>query len=269
MNVSDIKEILFQRFTKRNITASDITMIDLGKEYLKSYKYMLLICLFTFLVILCLKKYRKKLWEIIKEYKYVIIFFSFIMLENILLLQHAIAYTFDRLKFSYLLITMFYIMLSTIDTCKETNRREILEMITFILIGMAIINVIDYKSGKNMYIVEDPYEKNDKMMASYITENFNHSNSIICNKYKVRGYLNLLFHRGIYEGQTYETSQQITKNKNKRYLIFLDTTGLGNENIVSIIIEDFVENKKYRVSTKNEEVMIEEIGENEIINPNL
>lgn len=246
---------LKNRFFARNFTNSEISIIDLLKGYLYSYCPMIILCGIMFIVILNKKKYRNKLIELLKEYIYETIFFSFMMLENVIMMQHAIVYTFDRLKLIYILLLAFYIMLSVICICNEKSKEQILCFITVILVIISIINVNYYPKCYFKYYVtvNEDYNKNQEI-AQYIKDNFNHSNSVICSSNSVRGYMNLLFERGIYECVTYGEAQNIAKQFNKQYLVYIYS--MGEMNIMKVYIENIVTNEEYEIYFQNNQVII-------------
>lgn len=258
IDLESYMKILQERFFARNITNTRANFIDLLKGYFISYKYMILLCVGMLITILSLKTYRKQLWSLIKEYKYPIIFFSFILLENVIMVQHAIEYRFDRLKFSYLLILIFYIMLLTIYICSKENKTFLMHCMTVVLIMISVMNVINYQRGYGKYITQDKYGASDKIMMEYITQRFNHSNSIICSSKSVRGYINLLFHRGIYEHAQYDQAQYLAQIHNKKYVVYLEIypEDIMDMNIKKIYIKDLENNNENVIYVQNNELQI-------------
>lgn len=61
------------------------------------------------------------------------------------------------------------------------------------------------------------YRQNNEKLATYINENY--SNSILVTQAGVRGYLNLLFGRGIYEMKTIDSAITIAGDKGKDYAV--------------------------------------------------
>ncbi len=245
------------RFFARNTASTNAHISLLLKGYYMSYGYMILLCLALVIAILSIKEYRKHLFELIKEYKYVIIFFTFIMLENIVMLQHAIEYTFDRLKFVYILISVFFILIVTIYNMIKEDKKIFIHFIIAILAIIALTNMVQYKKGVNNYIRPNTYYKNNNKFAEYIKENYKKSNSVMCSNTQIRGYMNLLFERGIYEYQTYETAQDLTNKNKKRYLIYVEKTGGGDNLIIKkITIKDLSKNKEKIVTISKGKIVV-------------
>ena len=257
LNFNDYIGTLKDRFLARNISVSTVKITDLLKGYNISYRYINILCAVMLVIILCIKRTRSKLWDLIKEYKYEFIFFTFILLENFIMLEHAVVYSFDRLKAAYILIMVLYITISSLSIMKLKNRRIIINIIGIILILIAISNVKYYKKLDNSYIWINTSYKNDKIISTYVNENFNHENSIIATNGGVRGYFNLLFNRGIYEYEEYEQAKQLAINKNKKYLVYLNSYGATV--VEYAIILDVEENIQYKVYSNENEVVIENI----------
>lgn len=259
MNLSfnDYIYTLRDRFFARNISASTVKINDLLNGYNISYRYVNILCAIMILITLSIKKFRKKLWELVKEYKYEIIFFAFILLENLIMLEHAVTYSFDRLKLAYILIIMFYIIISALSIVKSKIRKILINSITIILVVISILNIKDYKKLENYYVYKNGFYKNNKIISTYVNEKFNHENSIIATNGGVRGYFNLLFNRGIYEHKEYEQAKQLAINKNKRYLVYLNSYGATF--VEYAIILDTEENSQYKIHSNNNEIVIENI----------
>ena len=248
LNLKNYITALKNRFFARNLTSSNGKLTNLLKGYFISYKYMIGLCTILLITIISVKKYRETCWKIIKENKYVLIFFIGILIENIIMLQHATQYTFDRLKFVYILITVFFIILSTINLCNKENKFFI-NFIILTLILISVLNIRNYKIGYGNYIKKNNWENQNKILATYIKENFNYSNSIMCNGKNVRGYLNLLFERGIYEGKNYKSAEKITIDHHKQYLVYINVNDISK--IDKVIIKDVNNNLEYNVYVKD------------------
>jgi len=250
---------LKNRFLARNWSASRVRITDLLKGYFISYKYIIILLFVLLLIMLSLKKYRKKLWELVKEYKYELIFFAFILFENFIMLEHAVSYTFDRLKFTYILITLFFIIYCTISKmCDEKNKKFIMYLGILLFSIIAIINIKDYKNGYNKYVTENEFESNNQIIASYIKENFNYSNSVLCCNRTVRGYLNLLLDRGIYELKSYDSAWITALDNRKQFLVYLNTE--NQTSIKEVIIENIQDNSAYKVYVNENELVREDIN---------
>lgn len=255
-------ESLKIRFLSRAFTVSNVNVKDLINGYFLSYKYMILLDIFMFIFIVCIKKLRIKLWELIKEYKDAVIFFILIQLENIIMLQHAVSYTYDRLKFAYILLLVFFIMLSTFSIIKNKSKNLILLSTLIILILTSVLNIRNYtpKNSPN-YLYNINYQDNNNTIVNYIKENYNDENSIVCSNGIVRGYTNLLFGRGIYELREYDSCIELLNDKNKDYLIYIysvpNTQYEQSDEIYSVVIYDKLNNSIKKVYTIDSKLVVE------------
>ncbi len=259
LNLHEYIHAIKTRFFARNITNSNVEIMDLLKGYDISYRYINILCSILLLSILSVKEYRNKLWKLVKEYKYEIIFFLFIILENFIMLEHAISYTFDRLKFIYILLIVFYIMISTISLVNLKDNKFIINTIIILLIIISILNVRKYKQVNTGigYIQENATFLNDKIISTYINDRYNNYNSVMASNKKIRGYMNLLFNRGIYERKNFDDAKQISIDKNKRFFIYLNN--ITPNSIGYALILDREENIEYKIYTNNNELIIENI----------
>jgi len=64
----------------------------------------------------------------------------------------------------------------------------------------------------------------NNVIPKYINNNYNHDDSIIGLNFAVRGYVNLMFNRGIYEGQSLDSVIAIAEKNNKRFAIFIEAS---------------------------------------------
>jgi hypothetical protein len=86
----------------------------------------------------------------------------------------------------------------------------------------ALINLTGYKAIDTKYFVfEEPKLAIDRMMADDINAKFSPSNSVMAYESHVRGYLNTLYNRGIYEGRDIEAAVQKATEKGRRYAVML------------------------------------------------
>ncbi len=255
INFNELIKGLTGRFIMRSQQA-EVKNLLLG--YIHSYGYLIILNAIIAIILICIKKYRKTFFKLIKEYRVPIFFFTFIMLENILMFQHAVVYTFDRLKFAYLVLLILFINISTIVINKPNIKNKICSVMIGILAIISFVNILQYKLGVDEYVVDKYYATKDKLFANYIKENYNTQNSIIANKGFVRGYLNLLFERGIYELKTYDELEEIKKQNNKRYMIYFST--VMNDNIEFLIIKDLEKNEDYRLSIIDNQVQVRKIN---------
>lgn len=215
---------LKNRFLLRGIESST-RIIDVLSGYLYSF-----LNIWILLIILII-------WNIIKNKKieftnrWILLILLFPILENILMKQHAFEYSYDRMKLIFILsILICELSYNLIKTYK--NKVLISAIIIIITSYLGISNYKSYNDDLT-YKWETDYKNNNIILANYVNQNY--SDSVLMSEGGVRGYINLLFGRGIYEYGNIKTLINLTKTKNKRYGVFIKPYAYK---ILSIIIYD-------------------------------
>ena len=138
----------------------------------------------------------------------------------ILMKEHAFYYTYDRMKFIFILS----FLICELSHCLLSNAKEkryeqvLLFLVTILVCGL---NFDTYKKNES-YIWETDYRNDNLILAEYISENY--SDSILATESRgaVRGYINTLFDRGIYEGTGQYELDAMAVSKGKRYSVMID-----------------------------------------------
>lgn len=205
------------RFFARNVTTS-IPISKLFIGYIESFStlFVLLIICFAMLTI-CYKGVAWTKQSVVIRNKYLTFVILFLVLENLVMKQHAIEYTFDRMKLVFILVFMFCDMsLLLIEKINRDSGIIIVSVGLFIVIGVADLS---YTRNEN-YIWDATYRKENEMIADYISDNY--SDNIIGTNTSVRGYLNCLFDKGIYECvNNMNDLKTIIAEKRSKYIILL------------------------------------------------
>lgn len=206
-------DALGARFMARNIS-SEVLLTDVFGGYFKSFLYLWVLLLF--LIVRNLIRYHKI------ELRHGILMFILIFpcLENILMKEHAFYYTYDRMKFIFILS----FLICELSHCLLSNAKEkryeqvLLFLVTILVCGL---NLDTYKKNES-YIWETDYRNDNLILAEYISENY--SDSILATESRgaVRGYINTLFDRGIYEGTGQYELDAMAVSKGKRYSVMID-----------------------------------------------
>jgi hypothetical protein len=85
-----------------------------------------------------------------------------------------------------------------------------------------MLNLTSYKViNTRFFVFEEPKLRVSQMIADDINAVFNHSNSVIAYESHVRGYLNTLYNRGIYEHCNIEKTVQKAAKKGRQYAVML------------------------------------------------
>lgn len=216
VNVKDFFYVVKMRFFARNTASLPLKngLKSLLKGYLKSF-YVLWILAACFVI-----------WNIIQNgkiefrYRIMMLVLLFPLFENVIMLEHAVSYTFDRMKLSFYLAFMIAELVMQI---LETAKRKILAagIIMSMTLLCGIKNYSHYVKDTS-YVWESDYREKNQRFANMI--NTEYADSIITTDGYVRGYLNLLFHRGIYEYSSLEQAISMAKEKNKTYAIIFNTS---------------------------------------------
>ena len=260
ININTFINIMKDRFVARDVLMANQRQEGIEKlvhGYFVSFKYLIFLIIVMFIFVITTKKNRAMLWKLIKEYKYELIYFSGIMIENILMMQHATEYSFDRMKLVFLFLVLFYILFTIIYL--SSKKKDMIEIAFIIILTVvAFANLLEYKIGKYNYIQEETHKQKDIIISEYINKEYNRENSIIASSGVIRGFMNLTFHRGIYELQTYEKAQKLAILKQKRYAIFcvIDKEDLRQLGISTVIIKDMEKNTEKVLIFKNDKLIV-------------
>jgi hypothetical protein len=137
------------------------------------------------------------------------------LLENIMLLNHAVSYSFDRLKFifpaSLLMALGFYFS------------SKIFRVSFFIILVLSsVLGYMDYRSGMNQLSDWSLTDIKNTRLKDNIAKLADINCSLLATNLDVRGYANILFHRGIYEMKSIEDADFIFRKSKACSLIYLE-----------------------------------------------
>lgn len=202
------------RFFARNITTST-ALTDVYGGYLKSFLY-----LWVLLLILIVWNFVQN--KKITMYKGILILvLAFPILENSIMKEHAVSYTYDRMKFIFLLAFLICELSNTLLSSIGEKKVPQIVLLSLVICTCGL-NLKSYLNN-TAYIWEVNYRDNNKILADYINEKYSDSVMAVEEWGVVRGYLNLLFGRGIYEGVNAEQCCQLSMEKGKRYAVIIRT----------------------------------------------
>ncbi len=212
VDIQSFFDIMRARFLERS-AVDGIGLTDVFGGYLKSFLYLWV--LFLGLII----------WSFVKNKKIeirhgqLLFVMAFPLVENIIMKEHAISYTYDRMKGIYILSFLvcemsFFLLEDAEDTlCILTG----LLAATICACGL---NLRAYVKD-SAYIWNIDYRNDNQVLADYLNDHY--ADSVLSTKSSgVRGYITLLFGRGIIEGINEEETKAIAVDWNKRYAITID-----------------------------------------------
>lgn len=242
----DFLNALQARFMSRNIT-SQPGMFELLLGYLKSFHYLwvLLFILLAFHIIV-----RRR---IVLHHKLLMFVMLFPMLENILMQQHAIQYTYDRMKGIYFL--SFIICELTGSLLSGSKKKYGAGILILSVLFFGTLNLWSYINDSS-YIWKIDYRDDNLALAEFIEQEYPDS-VIATENVSVRGYMNLLFERGIYEYKDEDAIKEIAKAQEKRYAVMLVVESPGEwdmHRLQGAVIYDLRSGAARRIAIKNGEV---------------
>ncbi len=255
VSLIDYLEALRSRFFVRNITDS-MGFVELVKGYIYSFPLELLLIIILFIVLIVIYKG----FSFIKNgtfynNKIIYIVTLFPVLENIIMKQHAVEYTYDRMKFSFIIVL---IICDELNLIFQKNKLSYCIAIPIVSCCLVVSCVFSSYYQLNYGIWDASYRTNNEILANYCTKKYDKENSVYgLNGLPVRGYVNLLYHRSIYEFCDLKSNIQFALDKNKRYAVNLIVSDPKNWNMYlfnKCIIYDTKLRKYNIVSIKNKKI---------------
>ena len=220
---------IFKRFYVRSVASGAVSKtlrLELLTGYIHSFLFWWVLLSVLFIGTLVKNK------KVELRHGSVLLLLAFPCLENILMQEHAISYSYDRMKMVYLLsfvtCELFDQFMDGID--KQFRIRLFMAVAAIFTSGL---NVVYYLHTTD-YRWKTDYRQNNKIFADYIHENY--QNNVLGTNRPVRGYINLLFHRGIYEKKKIEELLSIAKEKNKQYAVYLHFDGDATWNFHAVTV---------------------------------
>lgn len=213
-------QALKARFFARNIT-TDIPLSLLFIRYWESYYTFLILLPLSLLVVYWNKNKMSKDQKFALILMLIVIMFG--LFENLIMKQHAIEYHFDRLK----LLPLFALAIPILWNIKSLFAK------TFYILVIFITSLYSLYLYPKLRITENSALTENRIFI--IEQNLNQQcqSCILGIPQAVRGYTNLLFQRGVYEGQTKESLNEIARKFNT-CSCFIDTKGIGGGGMIQI-----------------------------------
>jgi hypothetical protein len=90
-----------------------------------------------------------------------------------------------------------------------------------------------YYINDSSSIWEADYLESNAIMADYVIKEY--PDALYTSDSDIRGYMNILFHRGIYECQTLESSEQIANQRGAEQIVYIIKE---KTKVLYILIED-------------------------------
>jgi hypothetical protein len=191
IGVNDSLHALANRAISRSGASDPLRLLGvLPLKYLSSFAGLLVIGIFAGVI-----QFRQRVWRYHPAYIFILGISTFPMVENLVMLQHAYWFSFDRLKLAVPLMLLVFTFVSTL----EVRRRFLALALSSIFIVSTNIATFRLES-----VTYDPWVNAMDSNARIVAELEAHplaSCALFASTGKVRGYLNLLLERDIYEYQ--------------------------------------------------------------------
>lgn len=137
------------------------------------------------------------------------------LIENLILLQHATEFSFDRLKF----IFPAAILLSIAMSQESKSRRMLLAAAVALSCYHGVKTYKEEIASRRDWVTIDAANQD---LARKIATEVDVKNAIFLSNTQVRGYANLLLHRGIYEWRSNIESSTFLKDSRATAAVYLD-----------------------------------------------
>lgn len=149
----------------------------------------------------------------------------FPVLENLIMKQHAASYSYDRMKAAWILV---FVICELIRNLLDDNEKRSVPIIIMVLVCLlSAFNLESYKNNEH-YIWKVDYRESNQLLADYANEQY--PNALYASNLWVRGYMNLLFDRGIYEFCDLTTAAKLAEDNGNDTIVYLqpDCNALGS-----------------------------------------
>ena len=219
VDASAFFDVLKSRFMARNVTTTTALTSVFGSYY-KSFMYLWVLLLF--LLIYCFVKNGKL------ELKQGLLFlvFGFLVLENIIMKEHALSYSYDRMKVIFVIVLL---LCEVARNVIETTRKKIAMCLLFLLTGSTTLLNMNSYIKDDSYIWRVDYREDNQILADYIKKLY--PTAVYASNFAIRGYMNLLFERGIYEWVDVDQAKQLAAEKGKDEVVFIIQDGYKIQNV--------------------------------------
>lgn len=216
-------DALQSRFMARNVT-TDTTLAEVLKGYIQSFGFWWTVLLLLIIGNIVMKR------KIVLRHGLLMFVMTFPLLENVLMKQHAVEYTYDRMKGIFIL--SFLICELSCSLIKDGKRKLTAAGLLVLTAAAGLLNFQSYRNSSG-YIWEAGYRADNEKIAAFINQEYPDC-VLAMEDHAVRGYMNLLFGRGIYEFTPADSAKEIAAEKGKRYAVILNVEDSGAWNVYEL-----------------------------------
>ena len=196
-------------------TYAYVTTFELLWGYWKSFKGLWILLPVLGLSSIILNKGLKWLKGVVPMLSMVFVML-FPLVENILMKEHAVSYTYDRMKMVYPLLLAVFVILASIPKEKEW----FVKGTVLAALVCAVMGINSYIHNTE-YLWEAEYREDNEILGEYCRENYHEDAVYGLKNAAVRGYVNVLFDRGVYENISEEMLLEKAKERGAKYAVML------------------------------------------------
>jgi len=191
-------KVAFGQFWNRSIITGPFTELlkYLLKGYTLSFGLFLLVGALSLIQISKFSIQEQK--NEVSSLTLLLIFLTFIpMIENAIMLQHAMQFSYDRLKLILPLSILTAIALGNIG--KTTKLSLLSGFIAILVVASSFQGYQSYKADLQTYASWATIHHRNQALRDVILHDQDADCAVYLSSWKVRGYANFIFHKGIYE----------------------------------------------------------------------
>lgn len=201
-------------------TYSYATTFNLLWGYWKSFKSLWI--LLPVLGIGCVILNKGVKW--IKDYFHMIpmlFVMLFPLLENIIMKDHAISYTYDRMKLIYPLLLAAFVLIAA-----ASEKRTWYMLGVLAVVGVVSVGNVNAYVGNPEYLWSAEYRKESEKLAEYCRENYHEDSLYGLQNAAVRGYVNMMFDRGMYENIAEDELLTLAEERDAKYAVLVQVASV-------------------------------------------
>ena len=183
---------------------------------------------------------------------------AFPLIENLAMKEHAISYTYDRMKLIYPLMMVIFILIAAVPKEMVWYKNCV---IVLMLVG-SIWSVHSYTQNAE-YRWDAPYRLDNEVLAEYCKENYHEESIYGLKGAAVRGYVNVLFDKSVYEHMSDEELVNIAKERAAKYAVMISVASVPDPANVwnmygfsKVTVYDLENNTEIQLTVENGEVVL-------------
>lgn len=234
VSAADFAGSLLFSFTARNAASTDVTFLDLLAGYPVALRWLLAALAVLLALALVARRGRLSLAPGMGTLLFVS---AFPVLENVIMKQHACRYSYDMMKAAVPLVLLACELARNAIEAPRNRRLGTVGAASFVALAVAAsaLNFASYAADEH-YVKDNPHRSDDAAIAREVTERY--PDALYACDRGVRGYVNLLFGRGVYEFQTLEGARELAAERGDDTVVLVSMQSSVVLNVQVISPED-------------------------------